>query len=140
MARAFDALDVRWAVGGSLASTTYGEPRATNDIDVVAALTSELAADFARRLGDDFYADEAAAAEAASRHASFNVLDQRTLLKVDVFIPPAGPIGEGQLERRRRIALFPANPPVPVLAPEDTVLHEVALVLARGRGIRPAVA
>lgn len=32
---AFDSLGVTWAVGGSLASAAYGEPRATNDVDVI---------------------------------------------------------------------------------------------------------
>lgn len=34
---AFAALESAWAVGGSLASAAYGEPRATNDVDVIAA-------------------------------------------------------------------------------------------------------
>lgn len=38
LARAFDALGVTWAIGGSIASVFHGEPRATNDIDVVALL------------------------------------------------------------------------------------------------------
>ncbi len=35
VARAFDALGVRYAVGGSLASSLAGEPRSTIDVDVV---------------------------------------------------------------------------------------------------------
>lgn len=34
----FDQLGVAWAIGGSFASTVYGEPRATNDVAVVARL------------------------------------------------------------------------------------------------------
>ena len=35
---ACEALEVPWAVGGSFASAVYGEPRATNDVDVIACL------------------------------------------------------------------------------------------------------
>ena len=39
IAEALGRLNVAWAVGGSVASAAHGEPRATNDIDVIAALT-----------------------------------------------------------------------------------------------------
>jgi hypothetical protein len=43
---ALEAVRVQWAIGGSFASTVYGEPRATNDIDVVASLRFAHVADF----------------------------------------------------------------------------------------------
>lgn len=36
--RAFDALGIRYPVGGSFASSVYGIPRATQDVDLVAAV------------------------------------------------------------------------------------------------------
>ena len=38
--RALDELNVSWLVGGSVASSVQGLPRATQDIDLVAALSS----------------------------------------------------------------------------------------------------
>lgn len=38
---ALDAAGVRYAVGGSWASTAFGEPRLTNDVDILAGFTSE---------------------------------------------------------------------------------------------------
>jgi len=124
LAEALDAMGAEWAVCGSLASTTYGEPRATNDIDVVAALSVAQARQVARALMGDFYADEDMAAEAAERGASFNVIHEKTFLKVDLFLPPPGPMGRGQLDRRRRLELMPGVE-VPVLGPEDTVLQKL---------------
>ena len=54
LARVFDDLGIRYVVGGSVASSIYGIPRATQDVDLVAdirlanidALTSALAGDF----------------------------------------------------------------------------------------------
>jgi hypothetical protein len=89
LARAFDALSVRWAIGGSLASSAHGEPRTTNDVDVIALLSEEAARAFVASLGADFYVDSAAAADAARRHSCFNVIDNRSFIKIDVFVPAA---------------------------------------------------
>lgn len=124
LANALDAMGADWAVCGSLASTTYGEPRATNDIDVVAALSVPEARELAKALSATFYADEDMAVEAAQRGASFNVIHEKTFLKVDLFLPLPGPMGRGQLDRRRRLELMPGVE-VPVLGPEDTVLQKL---------------
>lgn len=124
LANALDTMGADWAVCGSLASTTYGEPRATNDIDVVAALSVPEARKLARALSATFYADEDMAVEAAQRGASFNVIHEKTFLKVDLFLPHPGPMGRGQLDRRRRLELMPGVE-VPVLGPEDTVLQKL---------------
>jgi len=76
-----DQLGVEWAVGGSLASSIHGEPRSTNDIDIIAKLQPFHARRFARALGDDFYADELTVLEAIEANRSFNVIDQRTVIK-----------------------------------------------------------
>ncbi len=122
--RAFDALAVRWAIGGSLASAAYGEPRASNDIDVIAIMDERGARRLPALLGEDFYCSEDAAVEAVRRHDSFNVIDQRSFLKVDVFVPGPGPLGAGQLGRRRELVLA-SGVAVPVLGPEDTVLQKL---------------
>lgn len=125
LVRVFGEMTVIWAVGGSVASTTYGDPRSTNDIDIVAVMSEMQARDFAARLGSHYYVDADAAAEAAKRHASFNVIDNRTFIKIDVFIPAAGPLGAGQLDRRAEFDAFPGLPRVPVLSPEDTILQKL---------------
>lgn len=122
--QALDTLGVEWAVGGSLASAAYGEPRATNDIDVIASLDEAGARGFTQLLGSDFYCDDETAIEAVRQHGSFNVIDHRSLLKVDVFVPPPGPLGQGQLTRRRELALM-ADLELPVLAPEDVILQKL---------------
>lgn len=125
LADILDALGVAWAVGGSVASAAYGEPRATNDVDIIAALSAAQARAFVAALGDGFYADTDAATDAVLRGASFNVIDRRSFIKVDVFVPPKGPMGLGQLDRRVPLGIFPTARPLPVLGPEDTVLQKL---------------
>ncbi len=124
LGEALESLGVAWAVGGSLASATYGEPRATNDVDIVALLDEASARELGRLLGDDFYCSAEAATEAVRERSSFNVIDRRSFIKIDVFVPPAGPLGRGQLARRRVIELLPGVS-VPVLGPEDVVLQKL---------------
>lgn len=124
MRDAFETLGVAWAIGGSLASAAYGEPRATNDIDVIARLDDAGARRLGTLLGDEFYCSDEAALEAVRRNDRFNVIDQRSFLKVDIFVPRAGPLGTGQLDRRRSLALI-GGLAVPVLGPEDVVLQKL---------------
>lgn len=125
LAQALDALGVTWAIGGSVASTVYGEPRSTNDVDVIAALDPRTAERLAALLGPAFYCDPISAADAARNRSSFNVIDTRGFIKVDVFVPAPGPLGAGQLARRRHIALTPDAPALPILGPEDIVLQKL---------------
>jgi hypothetical protein len=129
----FDQLNVPWAIGGSFASTVYGEPRATNDVDIIAELRPAHVAPFVASLGADFYADATMMREAIAARDSFNIIDERSFLKVDVFVPRPGPLGEGQLARRRSYALSAAGPTVFVLGPEDTVLQKLRWFELSGR-------
>ena len=125
LGRALDGLSVPWAIGGSYASTVHGEPRATNDIDVVASLRLPHVHAFVAALGSDFYCDAQSIREAIAARDSFNIIDERSFLKIDIFIPRAGSIGEGQLLRRRRYAMSDSGPTVFVLGPEDTILQKL---------------
>jgi hypothetical protein len=122
---AFTACGIRWAVGGSLASTAYGEPRATNDIDIIALLTVALIPKFISELGSSFYADADMAKEAVTRRSCFNIVDNLSLTKIDIFVPERGSMGEGQLLRVKHLCLFGSTAPIPVLAAEDTILQKL---------------
>lgn len=125
LAHAFDALAVRWAIGGSVASAAHGEPRATNDVDVIALLTETEARALVQQLGTDFYADADAAADAARRRSSFNVIDNRSFIKIDVFVPAPGPLGAGQLDRLQLLEILPGVRALPILGPEDVILQKL---------------
>jgi hypothetical protein len=71
-------------------------------------------------------------AEAVAENRSFNIIDQRTIIKVDVFVPPPGPMGEGQLDRREK-AEFDKDVHYFVLSPEDTILQKLRWFELGGR-------
>jgi hypothetical protein len=132
VADALDATGAPWAIGGSLASAAHGEPRATNDVDVVAILDAAQARQFGRSLGGTFYFDEDMALEAVRARGSFNVIDKRVAYKIDVFVPGPGPLGSGQLDRRRNLDVFPGIRELPVLGPEDIVLQKLRWYVTGG--------
>lgn len=125
LAEAFDTLGVVWAIGGSVASAFYGEPRASNDVDVIAMLDEANARRLPALLGDRFYADADMAAEAVRTHRSFNVIDTRAFVKVDIFVPAPGPLGCDQLNRRQHAVVLPRLGPLPILGAEDVVLQKL---------------
>ena len=58
VAAALDAIGCEYFVGGSVASSLQGEPRATNDIDIVVAMMPHRVRQFAEELGADFEVDQ----------------------------------------------------------------------------------
>ncbi len=86
-----DKLGVRHAIAGSLASSFHGVPRATQDVDIVAAMTGSHVEGFVSDLKNDFYVDENMIREAVADFSCFNIIHLATMFKVDIFvISPSG--------------------------------------------------
>jgi hypothetical protein len=122
-----EQLGIPYCVGGSLASSFYGTPRATNDVDVVVALGVEQIASLVALLEDAFMIDPQAASAAVASKRSFNIIDFATLDKVDLFVATDQPWSRQQLQRRRLVRLSPEpdSPPVFVASPEDVMLSKL---------------
>jgi len=112
-------------VGGSLASSIFGIPRATQDADIVADLRVEMAVPLVERLGEDFYADTERIASGIERRSSFNVIHLGTMFKVDVFLVGRDTWSERQIERRRSIEIDEDGTRILVTSPEDIILHKL---------------
>lgn len=135
VARALEALDVPYLVGGSLASSVHGIPRATQDADLVADLDLDRVEGLVRALEGEFYVDAERVRDAVRRRASFNVIYLRTMLKVDVFVLPDDAFHRTEMSRRRRVRLG-EDPEswVEVASAEDTVIEKLAWYRL-GRGV-----
>ena len=107
-----DALAIRYRVVGSMASTTYGEPRFTNDIDVVVDLPLEAVDSFCRSFpSEEFYCYPDAVREAVRTRHQFNIIHYESGFKIDVFIPEPGPAHESIFARARKFPYLPAPRP-----------------------------
>ena len=123
---AFEALGVEYLVGGSLASSVFGEPRQTLDADLVARLFGRHAQPLVERLSKEFYADLPAIENAIQTQGSFNLIHLETVTKVDVFVRWRDPFGQSQFARRQKKSVGQV-PPLELFfaSAEDTVLAKL---------------
>jgi len=124
--RALEQAGVRYAVGGSWASTAFGEPRFTNDIDILADLNAANLERFLALLPDTFFADADEARNSICRGRSFNVIYMPMAFKFDFFPASAFPLGIAELNR----AVFLSGTglseaPAPFVTPEDILLAKL---------------
>ena len=96
IAAILDDLDIPYALGGSVASSFFGEPRATADVDIAIRLNAESGESFLERVLAEFYVPTESA-----------LLDRR------------------QLERRVLIPLPDVPAGLWVTSPEDQVLRKL---------------
>lgn len=123
---ALESAGVRYAVGGSWASTAFGEPRFTNDVDILADFTAESLGQFLQDLSETYYADPDEALAAIRTGRPFNVIYMPLAFKFDFFPASAFPLGIQELER----AVFLADTelstsPTPFVSPEDILLAKL---------------
>jgi len=125
--QAFDTLGVAYVVGGSLASSVYGVPRATQDVDLVADLKATDTEKLEQLLSGDFYVDADMIREAITKRASFNVIHLATMFKADVFIMKPDAWSREEMSRARQEQLDGPNGTVTIrfASPEDTLLHKL---------------
>lgn len=81
-----EQLSIPYYVGGSVASSTYGQNRLTNDVDIVVDMHAGHIKPFLDALGSEFYGTQTAAESDVKRQASFNVIHLPSMFKVDLFI------------------------------------------------------
>jgi hypothetical protein len=127
VAAALDALGVPYAIGGSLASSVYGVPRATQDVDLLADIGSAHIEPFVAAIEKEFYVDAEAIREAIGRRRSFNVIHLATMFKADIFVaaPDAWPQGELKRASLRQLEAGGTSVGLRFSSPEDTVLHKL---------------
>jgi hypothetical protein len=125
--RQLEKLHVTYVVGGSFASSLHGEPRSTNDVDVVADLEQATARLFVESLGEPFYADASGAIEAVRAGGSFNVVHIQSAVKVDIFVAGADPFDQERLRRRQRIVVnaLASHATLYIDTAEDVILRKL---------------
>jgi hypothetical protein len=120
---ALDTAGVPYMLTGSLASSMYGVPRATNDIDIVIAPTRQQLLDviqFYKRMS--LYVEEHALTALASR-TQFNVIDFANGWKVDLIIRKDRDFSNEEFDRRETHEVGGIR--LTIAAPEDVILAKM---------------
>jgi hypothetical protein len=132
--RMLDELGIAYVLGGSLASSLVGEPRATADVDLAIRIDPDQVSALVRALSRDFYISEEAVKDAVRRGTSFNAVHLESVTKVDLFVLGDDVLDRRQLERRVRV-LVTEDPPQQLWigSAEDQILRKLAWYRAGGQ-------
>lgn len=126
LAATFERLRVAYLVGGSLASSLHGIPRATQDVDLVAALRLADVAPLITALEGEFYLDPPAIREAVRQRASFNVIHLATMFKADIFVAGDDRVAREEMARRQRFVIHEEpRQELVVASPEDIIIQKL---------------
>jgi hypothetical protein len=101
LAQRLDAAGVRYMVTGSIASSYYGQPRSTHDIDLVVELDpASIPALRTAFPASDFYFNEISAEEAILRADMFNIIELKSMDKIDFWVLDRKPWNRSRFSRR----------------------------------------
>jgi hypothetical protein len=123
VSRRLDAAAIPYMLTGSLAMSFYTTPRMTRDIDVVAELEPRDVVRVVQLFEPDYYVSREAVTEAVRDRSSFNLIEQSSITKVDVFPRKRDHFRETEFERRRRITITDFD--TWVVTAEDLVLAKL---------------
>lgn len=124
---AFERLGIPYHIGGSVATSTFGEARSTLDVDVVAPIREDHAVPLAAALRGDYYAEEELIRDAARHRSSFNVIFLPQYFKIDVFVVKETAYAKAAFSRYLPARLVGAGSTreFRFATPEDVVLHKL---------------
>jgi hypothetical protein len=119
-----ESLDIRFHLTGGITTVAYGEPRMTQDLDLVIDNDNVSARiePFLRALSEtDFLFHEASVREAIRDKRMFQLLDTREALKLDVYPRELIP---GELDRSEPVEVF-GGMTVPTASREDAAVSKL---------------
>jgi hypothetical protein len=114
---------VAYMVVGSVASSYYGQYRASNDFDIVISPTKEQFAHFLTLFGEGYYLNQETAWETFRNRFMFNVIDESTGIKIDFIFLKNFPYDKTAFGRRTGGEIFEV--PAHVATAEDTILNKL---------------
>lgn len=116
---------VAYMLTGSIASSLFGEPRLTHDIDILVHITAQDAVGLAVSFPPPryFLDDRESIEEMIDQASMFNLIDTHTGDKVDFWILTDSPFDQSRFQRRRCVSVFDMM--VWVSSPEDIILAKL---------------
>jgi hypothetical protein len=118
---------ISYMITGSIASSIYGEPRNTLDIDLVVLIQPDQIPLLSQLFPeDDFYlppSDVIAIESRREAHGHFNIIHHHTGLKADIYLSHNHPILPWALENTRRLKTDTCQ--ITIAPPEYVILHKL---------------
>lgn len=125
-----EKVGIPYMIAGSLGSSFYGWPRATQDVDVVIAPSEDQLERLIALLDQEgYYVSQDAARDALRRRTTFNVIDIAAGWKADLIVRKDRAFSLQEFQRRLRIEML--GQALWIVSPEDAILSK--LEWAQGR-------
>ena len=126
--RRLNKLNIGYMITGSVAGMIYGEPRLTNDVDIVLSVENSNGNDFDSNAfikafpANDFYCPPTEVLEIESRRAArghFNIIDHESGFKADIYFSSKSPFNLWAFENINEVEF---NNEILPLAPLEYVI------------------
>jgi len=125
MAQFFELHGINYRVCGSLASMAYGEPRFTNDVDMLVELTLDKIGSLCEAFDSPgYYVSEIIARKAIHSRHQFKIIHPASGLKVDLILPPDTEFGRLEMSRGERL-ISTGEFSAWFSSPEDVLLNKL---------------
>jgi hypothetical protein len=122
----FERLNIPYFIGGSVASSVVGEPRSTDDVDIVIQIDRTRTIKLIPELQGDFYLNEDTIRNSVENGRSFNIIHFATAQKIDLFPSGMGPFDVEQMKRRKKARIAgQAGPELYIATAEDVLLRKL---------------
>ena len=114
---------IPYMVSGSVAMNFCATPRMTRDIDVVIEMQKKDVERFIALFGKDYYLEADTIRDEVARKGMFNLIHQRSIIKVDFVLQKDGAYDRVAFERRTRVDVDGIG--LWLISPEDLVIRKL---------------
>jgi len=129
-----EKFDIRYAIGGSIASSFYGKARFTVDADINVEPFESSADKLHSTLKSNFCISKDAMNHALKTGKSFNIIHMETSFKIDVFIQKQTPFEKQLFAHSKSLRLSDSMEKIFfVLSPEDIILIKLGWFAKTGQ-------
>lgn len=101
-----DKGNIEYILTGGLAVSYWGFPRTTHDVDIVIKAKEKDEDKIIKLFKKDFYISLRAVKEAIENEFTFNIIHQKSGLKIDFWLKKKGPFGDSEFKRRQKKKIF----------------------------------
>ena len=123
VAKHLETAGIPFMVVGSVSSGFHGQPRATNDVDIVIDPTLAQLDHWLTLLGKEYYFDAGGARDALRRRSMFNIIIFSEGMKADLIVRKDRPFSVEEMSRRTNEDL--AGYMLPIATAEDAILTKL---------------
>jgi Domain of unknown function (DUF1814). len=121
--RKLEDMGIAYMLTGSLAANFYAVPRMTRDIDIVIEIEKPEIHTFYQEFIGDFYLTKNAIIEAIEHETMFNIISNKSVLKIDFIVRKNSHYRRKEFERKKQIHLD--DMPIWIVSPEDLIISKL---------------